>query len=598
MSDVVLSPEQQRVVDSDAAALVVVAGAGSGKTEVVARRVERLLSADPDGDGRVLAVSFTVKAADELRARVRHRLGHLHRRVDADTVHGFALSVVRQFGTRLGLPIEPEVLAQPADRVEMLEEWLREQGRTVDDLRRLFEKLDLARAKGQESAPFLQEWRDCLAAHGAVDYPAMLDVAAELLEVPAVGRVVRRAYDEVVVDEAQNLTEAQYRVITTLLGLADRPAMRATMVGDDRQSIVGFAGADHRLMARFARDYAAERHELAVNYRCSTAVAWVSTAVAAALGNPSAGTASYSAEGQVTVHPAVDERAEAAAVLRWAQGLLQDGLSPPVVPSSEGVRAEDIAVLCRTTSGLQATRRALLDADLEVAEAGTEDDWLTTVRARAALALLGCLTAATHRSARRQLAALVGVEWPADVSAAQLLGSSPVEEVRPLRALAESEGPEQFLEMLEELPSEDVGWPDDIKLLLDAWDAFVDESNVGARTFANFWRFLSRRQRGDQGRPGVRLLTIHKAQGQEFKAVALVGLTDGQLPDFRARTEGDVEAELRAFYVAVSRASRSLLLTYPRQRETKYGPRLSASSPFLEILSAHGRPAAAGHEPN
>lgn len=591
MRDLVLTSEQQRVVDSDAGALVVVAGAGSGKTEVVARRVERLLAADPDGDGRVLAVSFTVKAADELRARVRHRLGRLHRRVDADTVHGFALSVVRQFGTRLGLPLEPEVLAQQADRVEMFEEWLREQGRVVDDTRRLFEELDLARAKGLESAPFLQEWRDCLAAHGALDYPAMLDVAAELLEVPAVGRVVRRAYDEVVIDEAQNLTQAQYRVITTLLGPADRRSVRAMMVGDDRQSIVGFAGADHRLMARFIREYAAERHELTVNHRSSTAVAEVSTAVAAALGSSSAATASYAAAGRVLKHAATDERAEAAAVLWWVQDLLRNGLTPPVVPSSERVLAEEVAVLCRTTSGLRATRRALLDANLEVAEAGTEDDWLATIRARAAVALLGCLAAATHRSARRQLAALAGVDWPANVSAAQLLDGAAVEEVRPLAALAGADGPEQFLELLKNLPSDDIGWPADIELLEDAWDAFLDESDVGARTFANFRQFLSRRQRGDQGRPGVRLLTIHKAQGQEFKAVAVVGLTDGQLPDFRARTEEDVEAELRAFYVAVSRASRSLLLTYPQQRDTRYGPRSAAPSRFLGLLSLDGPPA-------
>lgn len=588
MSDLVLTPEQRQVVESESGALVVVACAGSGKTEVVARRVERLLAADPDGDGRVLAVSFTVKAADELRARVRDRLGRLHRRVDADTVHGFALSIVRQFGTRLGLPIEPEVLTQQADRVEMLQEWLREQGRTVDDTRRIFDELDLARAKGEESAPFLQEWRDCLAAHGALDYPAMLDVAAELLEVPAVGRVVRRVYDEVVVDEAQNLTMAQYRVITALLGPADRQGVRATMVGDDRQSIVGFAGADHRLMARFAHDYAAERHELTVNHRSSTAVAQVSTAVAAALGSPSSATTSYAAEGQVLTCAAVDERAEAEAVLRWVQGLLANGLAPPVVPTSERVQPEEVAVLCRTTSGLRATRRALLDANLEVAEAGTEDDWLTTIRARAAVALLGCLAASTHRSARRQLAALAGVEWPAELSIAQLLDTSSVEEVRPLAALAGAEGPEQFLAMLKNLPSEDVGWPDDIELLQDAWDTFADESDVGARTFARFRQFLSRRQRGDQGRPGVRLLTIHKAQGQEFKAVAVIGLTDGQLPDFRARGKEDLDAELRAFYVAVSRASRSMLLTYPRQRETRYGPRSTAPSPFLEILPPGG----------
>ena len=82
---------------------------------------------------------------------------------------------------------------------------------------------------------------------------------------------------------------------------------------------------------------------------------------------------------------------------------------------------------------------------------------------------------------------------------------------------------------------------------------------------------------------GVRMLTVHKAQGQEYKAVAVVGLNDGQLPDFRATSAEDQLSELRTFYVAVTRPTRVLLLTRPQSRITRYGPRSTEPSPYLRF---------------
>ncbi len=97
-----------------------------------------------------------------------------------------------------------------------------------------------------------------------------------------------------------------------------------------------------------------------------------------------------------------------------------------------------------------------------------------------------------------------------------------------------------------------------------------------------------RRNIGHPQAPGVRLLTIHKAQGREYRAVAVVGLNDGQLPDFRATSDAEMLSELRTFYVAVTRPSRSLLLTRPRSRQTRYGPRSSDPSPYLTLVASAG----------
>ena len=279
----VLSPEQQAAVDSGARALVVVASAGSGKTEVVARRIQRLLVEDSGGSGRVLALTYTVKAADELRARLDTRLGALARRVDSETIHGFAHSLLRTHGTRIGLPLEPELLARDEDRVELFRSWLRDRGETEpEDLKSRLVGFDLARAKGEDSEG-LNDWLQALEDHGALDYPALLARATQLLTVASARRQIRRLYTAIVVDEAQNLTKAQYDLLVAAQRSDEGEVAIPTMlVGDDKQSIVSFAGADPGLIGSYAKAFAAERHELHTNFRSATVLATASSKVAAA----------------------------------------------------------------------------------------------------------------------------------------------------------------------------------------------------------------------------------------------------------------------------------------------------------------------------
>jgi len=581
-----LSDEQSRAVESDAEAIAVVAGAGTGKTEVVARRIERLLRESQSESFRVVAVTYTVKAADELRERLESRLGDLHRRVETDTVHGFALSLLRLYGTRIGLPVEPEVITRDEDRAELLVEWLQEQGlEPPEDPHAALTEIDLARSKCRD-APFLHEWRDALAAIGGVDYPAMLERALELTESSWVIRQLRRSYKHLIVDEAQNLTRSQYALLTAIIGRPSEERIRSVFVGDEKQSIVGFAGADHTLIAQFVQVYSAERIPLHRNYRSAELIVRLGEAVARELQFGSArDNTIYAARGSMEIQTLSSEEDEGSYVADWVQNLLNSGLPSNVLASGESnsVHDEEIAVLARSAAALRFTRAALEDVGIKTASASTEDEWVRSLPARVAVELVAYQNAPEHMSTRRHLSRLLGLEKIGDSSMvlSVLLNSHFDSDLHQLRKLCEDITPEEFISALQNLEFEDPDWDDDLAQIKSAWQTFEERTVRADRTFGNFRQHISRTQRGDNLESGVRLLTVHKAQGREFKAVVILAVNDGQIPDFRARDKEDELAERRIFYVATTRASRLLLLTRAGFRATRYGPKATQPSRYL-----------------
>ena len=588
LSKISLSAEQLRAVMSNDRALVITAGPGSGKTEVVARRIERLLQESEEEGYRVLALSYTVKAADELRERLSVRLGGLHRRVDADTVHGFALSLLRQYGTRIGLPLEPEILATDADRTELFNSWLSQSGQVLPESPgQVFADLDKARAKC-EDIPLLTEWRAALDATGALDYAAMLDRASELADDQWIRRQLRKLYEHIVIDEAQNLTPLQYRFISKIVGPSSGDHIHAMLVGDESQSIVGFAGAEPRLISEFADQYRATRIGLDINFRSAQKIVDVSKRIGEQLGLPKAPgpEVHFSAQGSVTIEETSSEQEEADFVARWTSAVLTNGLSPAIIPAGEDttVRPEEVAVLARASAGLRLVRAALTRREIKSASGSTPDDWVTSATAKAVIDIIAHKGAPNHVSTRRRLAKISGVQASDWHDLRTLLESSPDPSISTLSNLVELSDIDILISRLQSLPVSDDNWLGDLEVLMESWQTFVDLTNVAGRTPSNFYQHILRCQRGDSLDPGVRLLTIHKAQGREFRAVAIVGMNEGQLPDFRATTHQDILAELRTMYVATTRASRVLLFTRARSRMTRFGVRSTERSSFLRFV--------------
>lgn len=599
----VLSRDQQAAVDCDDPAIVLVASAGSGKTEVVARRVERLLLGSPKDGFRVLALSYTVKAADELRNRFKSRLGDLARRVDTNTIHGFAHHLLRQHGTRIGLPVEPEVLTRDEDRAEVLARWLDSGGQAPpSDMESVLRELDLARAQ-RRATVYIDDWHAALEAMGALDYSSMLTRAEELLSLPSQGRQLARLYGHVILDEAQNLTPAQYSLLRTLLGSPDRPRASSMVVGDDKQSIVGFAGAEPGLINVYANDYGATRFELLQNFRSAGAIVRLGDVVAAQLGSSSTGdNVAYAAPGLVLSRESPGEQDEGRAVAQWVAELLRNGIPDEALAPGESthVRPEEIAILGRSAAALQATQDALADLDIDTAVASTPEDWLSTAAGKIAFEIVALQSASSHQSTHWQLARLLEVaeemvQTPQAV--ADVIRSHADKLIGRLEPLCSVGEPAAFIDALSAIsPPPDAvddvlaSWDADCEQLARAWRGFAQQATAVERTWGNFRLYVSRLQRGDDLDAGVRLVTIHKAQGREYRAVVVVGLNDGQLPDFRATTPDELTSELRTFYVAVTRPSRALMLSRARARPTRYGMRSTTPSRYLDLLATSELP--------
>lgn len=596
--DITLTEEQEAVVRSDETAVLLIAGAGSGKTEVVARRIQRLLSEDASGDGRILGLTYTIKAADELRDRIRKRVGQAGRRVQSDTIHGFAHELVRLHGTRIGLPLEPEVLTRDEDRIVLLTEWLSQRGSDIpEDPRKVLNELDLLRAQGKTSG-LVREWESALSAYGVLDFSALLVAGTTLLLSTSARRQLQRLYTHVIVDEAQNLTPAQYSFLVAVVGDSDGGLAIPTMlVGDDKQSIISFAGADPRLLENFAHEFNASRLELKRNFRSAEAVARVASAVAGELGHV-AEAVIYAAPGLVERHDASDEEHEGFFVADWVQSLLKDGLPLEALSDNESrmVREEEIAVLARSATALRYTSEALRAKGIEHGTASNPKDWLSSMPGRVVFEMLAMKSTADHRSTHWELGRLLGIE-PAHVSSLEalegVLSSREESFLRMLTPLIKVDDPARFLAELGQLEAptdagdaELASWQADVNQLCATWRTFLEQVDSSSSDWAAFRIYCSRQQRGEDQIRGVRLLTVHKAQGREFKAVALVGLNEGQLPDFRAQMEDEVRSELRTFYVAITRAQRVLLLCRPNYRNTRYGPRRTSPSRFLEFVES------------
>ncbi|SFI48768.1 DNA helicase-2 / ATP-dependent DNA helicase PcrA [Collimonas sp. OK307] len=602
-----LSAQQMQVVNYVDGPLLVVAGPGSGKTRVLTERVRTLLT-EVSGHFRVLALTFTNKAADEMRERLND-LSEVRQRAFVGTLHGFCLDMLSERGKFVGVEGTPNIFEQFKDRKEILLKAIaddplleseinsipdsKERGLRVDGWLQMIARIkahpiSCAVLDDEMEQRVLDAYDAGMRACNAYDFDDLLLLTYQLLtNNPKLADFYRRLYRFICIDEAQDLNEAQYAVICALCGETFKNVM---LVGDPKQSIYGFNTSSPKYMASFSEDFGAETIELTENFRSSRAVVDKARSL-----DPN-----YSVAGQVPIAGECkvmvgnDSEGEAKLIADTMQTLFAQGhadVEGPITPSN-------CAVLGRTRFALLAVEKELrvrsipfyrrLTANHENESDAVEDFQL-------ALRLIGNPRDRLHFSA---LAKRWAVSAPASVSEAipviesmAILSPNPCAEVvvaavkgivnnsikldlmpafEVLRDYADTLGEEARLAIYE-----------DVEVFTLEWDQYLRAGSPG-RSITSFMSSKALGSTQKATREGVGLLTVHAAKGLEFDVVFVAGMAEGVFPDFRARPGPTMDEEKRSAFVAVTRSRRLLYLTYPRMRLMPWGDwRQQSPSRFL-----------------
>ncbi len=544
-----LDEEQRAAVCAPRGPVCVLAGAGTGKTRTITRRIAQLIRTGHVAPGQVLAVTFTARAAGEMRTRLRDLgIGG----VQARTFHAAALRQLRYFWPRV-VGDEPWPLLEHKLRLVGQAAQRAGAGTGAEDLRDFATEIEWAKA----SLVIAEDYPAAVAAarrdtpvpaaqivaiyagyeelknrNRVLDFDdLLLHTAAALEEHSAVAQEFRDRYRCFVVDEYQDVTPLQQRVLDAWLGTRDD----LTVVGDVNQTIYSFAGAAPRFLLQFTRRFpGAVTVRLRRDYRSTPQVVSLANRVIAAARDRPAG-ARLQLEGQQPAGPEPsftehdDEPSEATAVAAAIAELL-----------GQGVAAAEIAVLYRVNAQSEAYEQALDALGIPFQVRGGER-FFQRPEVRAAIrALRGAATtatAATAGSAGALGAAVRQVLAGQGLTAHPPGGSAARSRWESLRALAELAD-----DLTASTPGADLG------RLMAELDARADAAHPPAVQ-------------------GVTLASLHSAKGLEWDAVFLVGLAEGTLPIQYA--EGDqaaLEEERRLLYVGVTRARRFLALSWALSR--------------------------------
>jgi DNA helicase-2/ATP-dependent DNA helicase PcrA len=624
--------EQRSIIDLDGGCFLVEAPPGSGKTYVLTERVRRLLNQSPSENYRILALTFTTKAAETLSGRIADSEIATAARVNADTFHGFALSVLSAHGSRVAFPSSPTILERPSDRRDALARALAEEGLEPGSKKELDKVLNAIGAEKRalrldsdvadaELARSYRVYQRVLSESAACDFDDLLLLVWRLFnEHPRVAAHYRTMYRYILVDEAQDTSRVQYEILKALCGAHHRSVL---LVADKSQGIYGFAGASTEFLDAFVKDFGATRIPLTQNFRSAAAIVNLANELVShddRLRKPSI--EAVGAQGHVGASVRDTEKEEAGLVVRGIKHLLSAGLRREWVGAEERTTLlpEEIAVLGRGRSCLKGVLTDLHSAGVEHLFASGEEGLFETPLVRLFVGGLRLIANPQDRvtldslSKQWALGSSEGLVSLLDAVASKATSAQPV--VNLLRRMMAAKRPVDVnpfvLEAISILkaagtaptPAGGVAASGERNLvaaeaatLEERWVQYRGPLAPLQRTVGGFLGTLALSGRSVLRGPGVRVMTIHAAKGLEFRAVFLVGLNEGTLPDYRALDEQGIREERRAAYVAITRAARLLIITRAATRVTPWGDvELVKESRFIEEMKlTMARAGAASH---
>lgn len=602
-----LTKEQAKAVASQARVFMLLAPAGSGKTRVLINRIIKILEDSPRESFRILAVTYTSKAAEELNERITNAVGDQSWRVEASTIHSFALGWLRSFGGPVGVGNDVVVYSDNTDRFVTLQRYLDTLGEpTLDsnDMKEIFDKFDTLRINDQpldtlsDSPAFgtntsLREMYDAyltsLREAGGIDFPGILYQFLELLKLdPSLVEHLQRVYKHVLVDECQDLTKVQSKILKKMVG----NKLYLFTVGDERQSINSWAGGEIE-NAYYLVGTNATRENLLHNFRCAKQILSLANRVANHFSNPKNGTITpeNTPLGYFDYKSAKTEGDEAKIVTTWIQELLDNGLDKNIIIPGEmtEIQPNEIGVISRAQHALYGIHSRLKQLEIPFSVLTDTDRMLITPEARLLLNLIGIQNNYKNEPAVRKASEELDNLGEFHISTYREVQQSAAKLFPQIVMIAQSKDFEQFITSLEKISIDNEGWGDDVQQISKWWEGYRYATRAHSRSFQGLMNYIFRAQRTSPTDRGVRLLTSHKAKGLEFRAVAVIGLNQGSFPDYRNLELPKLDEERRAFYVSITRASRTLLLTRPQVRTYRSGEtRVQKPSQFLEEAGIPG----------
>jgi ATP-dependent DNA helicase UvrD/PcrA len=625
-----LNPAQREAVVATEGPLLVIAGAGSGKTRVLTYRVAHLINAIGAQPNEILAITFTNKAAGEMRERLERLLGRSGRGLWILTFHAACGRILRREAQRLGYRSNFTIYDQ-ADQIRLVKQCLEELERDPKRFtpRGIHNQISHAKDRliqpdeysnqvqsfyDQTVADVYQLYQRRLFASNAVDFDDLLMLTVDVLErFPEAREKWQRAFRYILVDEYQDTNHAQYRLLQ-LLAVQHR---NVCAVGDPDQSIFAFRGADINNILDFERDFPGTRTiALEQNYRSTNSILEAANAVIAnnRERKPKELWSELGDGDPVRVVEVEDEHAEARFVAAGIAALVEEGFS-----------GDEIAVFYRTNAQSRVLEDVLVRQGVAYQVIGGPR-FYERAEIKDAIAYLQAIDNPYDAVSLQRIAnkprrgigdsSLARLQTWADTQGRSLweamefaeeagVGAAPLRAVQQFRTLMQSlqsgalELPVSellertlersgYLEALEaERTIEAEGRLENLQELVGVAREYQESADEPS--LSHFLQEISLYSdqdaiRGEESL--VTLMTLHNAKGLEFRAVYLLGMEEGIFPHARSIEEQGIEEERRLAYVGMTRAREHLTLVHASARSLWGSRGYNLPSRFLDELPA------------
>ena len=605
-----LNPQQYRAVTTTDGAILIIAGAGSGKTRVITFRIAHMLDKGIP-QSQILALTFTNKAAKEMSDRIKGLTQKKLQNLTVSTFHAFGVKVLRadieQLGYRENFSIYDET-----DRVALIKECGRElkfspEAMDIYTIGNLISNIKTGRKNWDTMndmyRPLYESYQEGLKLYNAVDFDDLIVLPIKLFkEHPEVLAKYRDRYKYIMVDEFQDTSHQQYEFMHLL---ADQ---NVAVVGDDDQSIYSWRGADYQNIVNFEHDFNVTEIRLEQNYRSTGTILEAANGVISHNTNRK-DKKLWSGNGAgkpIEIFMPENETDEADFIAESILGIALE----------EKRKYDDFGVLMRANTQSRFIEEAFLQNNIPYTMSGgtsfferkeikdvisylrviaNHDDEINLIR------IINCPRRGIGRASIQLLndeANLQGCSmWNAMISLVQRQESPASETVK--------EDFSEFMKIIEEHRQklltgrglsqkirqliEDINYKDyllteysknekavrfkmkNIESLLNSievWENDPDNDNPNIFNYLNRITLMSRDNEDENDKGKVNLMTIHASKGLEFPVVFIAGAEEGLIPHARSVEEnnGDVEEERRLFYVAITRARDKLFISSCRKR--------------------------------